>query len=316
MNTEQHWKYFHEYCKYEKMTGGPDPHITCAAEMCKGLPYREQVWRILVYMGVYNVPTAELLWTEWPSQRYMRHSYDLLAWLENNWRGLEFRRERRTVRSPEKLFAYLSSYDQMCRDLVDLRGAPFEVVWEWTKNLPHVGRYAAIKLTELWYRRGMIAHRIPDLRAKGGWSPREGLGLLVGAENLPDPKDDSRDAVARTEEMAVEVRHRLYVGYELDLNDYEYEVLLCNYKSSAKTQRHYPGRSLDSELGYEAKIQELWPDRPSPSEHMRVRRRLFPEWALGEIQGWSGVRKELGSMLHNSGVTWSDFLYKYEEISK
>ncbi len=67
MNLEQptpkdHIRWFKEFVKYEMMTGGPDPHMKAVVELSKDLPLKEKFWRAALYVGVYNVPSAEAIW--------------------------------------------------------------------------------------------------------------------------------------------------------------------------------------------------------------------------------------------------------------
>jgi len=89
----------------------------------------------------------------------------------------------------------------------------------------------------------------------------------------------------------------------LPLTMFETQVFLCDYKQAWKG-RQYPGRSQDSELEYASAIAPHWgEDDTMPL----LRDRLFPRQVLGEWNGWSHVRKELGRVLPQAGFTWSDF---------
>lgn len=304
----RHWGWFVDFARYEKLTGGPDPHMRAVVALCAGLPRQEQLWRATLYVGVYNVPTAESIWQMWPYDRFVHDQSSMVGWLDAHWQGLPLRRERRTVNSPRKLAVYLAGQAYIDAALTGIADAPFEDVWAYAMNLPHVGRYAATKLTEIWHLLGCVQAAIPDIRAAGGWSPRAALRLLRPDTNT-DPRSDTPADVATDEAVAAEVMDALHAD-GCPLTWFELEVLLCEYKESYSTHRQYPGRSLDSELSYEAKAAAYW-DSSRPSEHLRVRERLSPEWALGEKAGWPGVRDVLGHVLSTFGYVWSDSLYDY-----
>ena len=153
---------------------------------------------------------------------------------------------------------------------------------------------------------------IPDIRAKGGWSPREGLILLH-----PEEADliRSNDILA-VEELAgltfKELNQHLAIR-ATKIDRYEFQVFLCDYKQVAVTQRQYPGRSLDSELKYFHLAQRY--NEFNGEAMMAARGRLFPSWALGEVQGWNGVREELGTFFVNTSMMWSDSLYAWKSMT-
>lgn len=298
-----HLEKFKEFCHYEKLYGGPDPHMCAVIYMCKSVPEIEKLWRVHCYVGLYNVPSAEAVWREWPGECYLRNSERIESWFENHWKGFRLRRERRTVKSPSRLAKYFIGYETVLQELPRLRNADPEEIWQFANSLPHVGRYAATKLLECWHRLGLIENTVCDIRAKGGWSPRSTLAMIAPEMNH-DPYDNSEFSVKQAD-FAVKLLH----GHVSNISIFELEVMLCEYKASYKTHRQYPGRSADSELEYERAIEGYW--NVGETDHMKTRKVLHPPWVLGEIQGWKGVRKDLGYVLANHGYTWSDSLYDY-----
>jgi len=311
--NEKHLKFFGEFCKYEKLTGGPDPHMADVVHMCKDLPVEQKVWRVALYVGVYNIPTAEAIWTKFPE-----HPQDngvLFDFFYDHWEGLRFRRERKSVALDathgENLTRYCDGAEWTIEHLLELHGeTDFERVWEFAMGLPHVGRYAATKLVECWRRLGIVNVDCEDIRPRGGWSPRTALAMIYPEANH-DPKGDD---IGQANELAQDLRE----GHFPHLSWYDLEVMLCEYKTSYKTKRQFPGRSLDSELSYEKAIASYWAEQagdpePPPTEHMRTRIALHPRWALGEVQGWDPKErlKKLGHVVSKFGYTWSDSLYDY-----
>lgn len=295
----EQWKFFNEFCKYEQLTGGPGPHVRTAVKLCEGLPVKEQLWRAALYVGVYNIPTAEAIWRNNPIGNVG------LKWLEEHWKGgIRLRKERRTVNTPAKLFKYLSGYPLTLKGLPPLQRASFEEVWKFANSLPHVGRYAAARLVEMWHRLGITKAGHFDIRAKGGWSPRETLQLLV-----PSYTTDKRADDVKSVQQAEALAKIIFSHIKIKLSMFEFGEMLCEYRSSYVGRRQYPGRSLDSELKYEMAIKDYW--KFGKTEHMKVRKTLFPVWALGENNGWSGARDELGPVVSSYGYTWTDSLYIY-----
>jgi len=304
-----HFQHFFDFCMYERLTGGPDPHMQAVVEMSRDCDFVEKVWRSMLYVGFYNVPSAEAMWTHvFPENHEDPKSTE--EWLKEYWPGLRTRRERRTVKSPERMSDYLWGFKNVVRELQTLKDAEFEEVWDFAKDMHHVGRYAATKLCEIWHRMDLISAECPDIRADGGWSPREALNLIYDRND--DCRLNSHAAIKNAEELAAD-NYKKIREHGLQISRFEQEVMLCEYKESYKTHRQYPGRSLDSELGYEMEIAGWWGTKSDfKSQHLEVRKIVSPSWALGELNGWDGVRKDLGYVLYNYGYTWSDAIYDFK----
>jgi hypothetical protein len=312
-----HWNWLYEFAHYEKLTNGPDPHISSTVDCCRDQPVEEQIWRTLAYSGPYNVPSGEVIWTNFPYERYKREPEALQPWLAGlqkiggdgkpHWAGLAFRRERKGP-TLDFITRYMRNIDLIVPKIPELKEMPFDKSWEFCSGIYGAGRYFNIKLHELWYRLGILPERIPDVRAKGGPSPRKCFTLLYPEVNHQYKSDTPFD-IAQGEELGADMRQKLKTDFGLDLTTYENEVFACNFKSAVITRRHYPGRSLDSELAYETKLAQFWGERET--DHLTRRRVLYPEWALGELQGWPKTRDELGKVLGNHGYTWSDAEFDY-----
>lgn len=289
----QQWEHFAEFCRLQRLIGEPDSHMATAGEMVKDKDLDDRLWMAGCYVGVYNVPGAWLLFQQAPE-------YGTLEWIRANWSSIPFRRERRAVRSPEKLFAYLQSYAKWLAKgnrtfwAIENPQAAYDALWdELDHKVYGIGRYALLKMLEFMHRYCDFRGENTGIRARGGWSPQEGLALLF-------PDAEMNDALA--EDLAAYVKIRLEdEGIALDW--YNLQVLLCDYKQVWKGRRQYPGRSLDSELEYATKVEPVQP----LGTFWAARRRLFPAVALGEVGGWGGVRKELGHHLRNHGHNWDPF---------
>lgn len=317
LSPEDHFRFFSDFCRYETVVGGPDPHMACVGHMSKDCGLRERVWRAGCYIGVYNVPTAEVIWQNWPRDRVFEEGDNLGAWISENWKGLGFRRERRAVRSPEKLTRYLLSYSSWIEDwnrrdwVASAQQYPFgayEDAWKDVQQVYGLGRYVALKILEFYQRYCDVGVQLPDLRPKGGWSPRAALALLYPryAEQLNG--DDRKMHLELANTLAVQTSVRLKEDHGIRLSRYNLQVLLCDYKQSIIGQRQYPGRSLDSEIVYRRKVEEHFGNETGMWE---AREALFPPIALGEKRGWSDVREELGDVLAVHGYTWTDLRWDY-----
>lgn len=309
MDQEQHIELYKEFVHYERMTGGPDHHIAVVVDICKDLEPMEQLWRVYLYVGFYTVPSAEAIWRKYSYQQFLDcDKKEFQAWLQHNWEhGFAVRNERRTTNTPPKYMSYLSDFERTAKMVLQMKDWDFDHVWEFALGIKHIGRYFATKLVECWYRLGFTSMRAPDIRAKKGWSPRKGLQLMYADQMLYDPREDTDEAVSEAERFAA----RLQREHVPHLNTFNLEVTLCNYKASILTFAQYPGKSLDTELKFEHQIQPYWYIKKGTTANAITRKKLFPEWALGEFAGWRGPREGCLYALADFGYTWTDSLYDY-----
>jgi hypothetical protein len=320
-NGPDHWAQLAEFCRWETAVGGPDPHMALVGKLSEHESLAERIWRGGCYIGVYNVPVAQALWTAWPwdAVRGFRVSEeDLTRWLAERWDGIVTRRERRAVRRPEQLARFLCQY-AVWAELVPARrwfdgSGPadarerYEAAWVDCQTVYALGRYVALKILEYLRRYCDAPILLPDLRAAGGWSPRAALALLFPdrAESLTG--GDSEHDVSVANATAAEAGLRLRWDFDIDLDTYRLQVLLCDYKQSWAGRRQYPGRSHDSEFVYYDRVAEFWNLDRSMFD---ARALLFPAVALGELAGWDAVRDDLGHVLVDHGYTWSDLRFDY-----
>lgn len=314
--TEEHWKFFAEFVKWETRAGGPDPHLLLAAHLSKDCSLVEKYWRAGCYIAVYNAPFGEAIWRAWSWERFCSEPEALLPWLQENWSKIVTRRERRCVRRPEWMHQYLVSYGDWVRrlpeELQELQGLGpeerYEALWEKVLEVNRLGRYVALKLLEFYRVCCDVDAVLPDLRPKGGWSPRQTLGDLWPGNQVVATEDDSPEVLALANRLTSQTQARLAGDFGLSIDKFKLQVLLCDYKQSWKGRRQYPGRSIDSEQLYAYQAEALW---GIPSETWGARQELFARAHLGELQGWLGPRERAAHALADHHYTWSDLCYDY-----
>jgi hypothetical protein len=319
-----HWQNFYDFCRLDKAAGGPDPHMACIGRISdtRCLDRRGTAWLGVLYASVYNVPTALVLSKQFPTPESALSYTDVEAWLLDNWGGIAFRRERKAVRSVEKLAKCISSaaaYVDVLTGHIEAWHSVADEAQRYEKAFEDVcggiygfGRYIGQKWIEYLRRYCGVDVQVGDIRSKDGWSPRHALALLYPEhKELLEDGGDGPDAVAKVEQIATEARETLSGVFGLTLDYYELQVLLCDYKQCWVGKRQYPGRSQDSELDYDRKLQAYW-GHPQ-AEMYEARKSFAPKWALGELNGWDGVRKPLGEVLRVHGYMWTDSKYNWNK---
>ena len=305
--TKEYWQSFADFCRAEKAAGGPDPHVELSGYLVKDKSVEDRLWMGGCYVAVYNVAMAEVLVQEWPYRRIQVEPSLLEPWLEQNWHRVLFRRERRAARSPKKLASCLLSYSNwMKAEWPQLINQSYENFWVSTNRISTFGRYIVFKLLEYFARHLETATLAPDIRPIGADWPRQTLRELFPAKAYLT-HGNTADSIARVNELATSTKFILGAEFGISLDYYQLEALLCEFRQMYKNHTFYPGRPQDSEFGYYNTLRTVRKDSP----FLLARRALFPEFCLGEHNGWLGRRKELGWTLHNYGYVWSDALYDY-----
>ena len=308
MDSTAHQQFLADFIRLERAVGGPDPHMAIA---CDGLArshpqsVEDRTWLACCYVGPYNIPTTEVLLAAFPEpEAILRNEAAWLGWVETNWWRLSFRRERRAIRTPRKFAHHMAA----CAAWT-LNNAPYlgalgdpDAIWSRLLAIPGNGRYATIKMYEALHRLGVIHPPFPDIRAHGGWSPRETLSWLHPAYSVALVGGDTPTNIQVADDCAARTRRALgpSVG---EVDWYTLEVTLCEYKQAWEGGQ-YPGRAHDSELGHYRKVAPLWPD--VDFKMLDLRAELFPHVALGEFSGWDGRRDGLGDCPSRHGYMWSD----------
>jgi len=258
LTTDEHWQNFYDFCYYDMLSGGPDAHMVLSGHMSKGLPLLERLWHAGVYVGVYNVPTAELLWNAYPHEEMLETSHsELTDWLTQNWKGIATRRERKCVRIPANMATYLKNMSEWLVTLPDSKyyndsdgyeESRYEELWVHSqKSVKFLGRYSGFKFLEFLTRYCDTPIRLPDIRPIGGWSPRSMLSILYPEHKEVLLGDDSSDNIRKINKISDDAVDVLREA-ELDIDLYKMEVFLCDYKQCYFGRRQYPGRSQDSEI--------------------------------------------------------------------
>lgn len=304
-----HRRLFAEFCRNERLGGGPDPHMKLAVWMAQQPGWTwDPAWWYGCYIGPYVVATGELIHSRWRTAHHvLADQAGFRAWIAEHYPNFEIRRERRAIYGVRRFADHMIGYAQWAA-----AGIPkfenFEQAWEHVNRVPGNGRYGSTKLYEVLHRGGLLEFPFPDIRPHGGESPRIALAWLRPEEAEALMGGNSPRTIARVNEIAREEKDRLRDEGGVDLDWFEFEVLLCEYKQ-AYDGHQYPGRAHDSELGRGTKVQNRYPQMKFAMWEGRLS--LFPHECLGEVGGRWGGRRELGHVIHKHGYTWSDVLYDY-----
>lgn len=310
MTPDEHFLHFAEFVKGVQLSGGTTPHVSMTVESMSRLEDpREKLWFAGCYALTYNWPSAERIFLEWPVDDF--NQADFLLWTEEHWAGIPLRKERKAVFRKPFFAESLASY----RTFIDTLSWPAsyqEAALEFDRGCRYMGRYIAIRWLEVARRAFGTAWVMPDIHSDGGQHPRKALALIYPDDAPALLGGNSARELLVSDQAAERCLLDLNTAYGIETDYYTIQSLLCEYKQSILGRKHYPGKSIDTEMDYHRRVYDYWgPERGQQSSFYSVREACFPAWALGERSGWGGVRKELATVLADYGYTWSDTLYDY-----
>jgi len=319
VTPDEHFVHLAEFIKAVELAGGTTPHVAMTVESMRRIDDPlEKLWFAGCYALTYNWPAAERLWLEIRPDE----APGMLPWLEEHWAGLPLRKERKAVFRKPYFVESAAAYARFAKDIVysTAPGGPgwpktYEEAFDiFNRRTRYMGRYIAIRWLEVM-RRAFPSRAgdwvMPSILSDGGQHPRKTLALLYPSD-APALLGGNRPAeLAVADEAASRLKLDLDLCYGLKTNFYELQSLLCEYKQSALGRKQYPGKSIDTEMDYRERVVRHW--GLVDTDFWSVRAAVFSSWTLGEVQGWHGVRPELGSVLADFGYTWSDAVYDYNQ---
>ena len=293
MSADFHWQLLLRYAREEIAAGGPDPQIEIVANAIRARAADEYSAAMMAgeFVNCYTVAAAAVQWLGRERRGCIPCDPDL-AWWQDAWgpsTTLPMRKERRAVKSPEKLHRCDASWRRWVRlRWPVMRRRSYPAVYDSVStDVWGLGRYATIKVLETMHRVGLLDCAASDVRADGNTYGRRALAALY-----PDRADqlsgNSLRTIRLTDALAFEVRERLRSA-DIPVSWYDVEVFLCTYRQALTGK--YPGRSQDRELAYWLTAEKHHgPALESVLPFRAIRAALFDDSYLGEVYGWTGPR--------------------------
>lgn len=321
MDSAWHLERFAEFVKGVQLSGGTTPHVAMTVASMEELPaVTDKLWFAGCYALVYNWPTAERIYLE--NDPVTFDPFDFEMWFRTNRAGIALRKERKAVLLAERFTDSAASYLDYIPTVEDKPwfakaqlGIPVyhEAFDDFTQHCKYMGRYIAIRWLEVMRRAfDLPGLEMPDMMSRDGQHPRRALAYLYPEDTEPLLGGNSPENLAVSDRAAARCLVDL-ASVGVAASYYDIQSLLCEYKQSFAGGKQYPGKSIDTEMDYHLKIYaHHWgTERASESRFSAIRERCFPEFCLGEKNGWTGVRPELGLVLQKYGYTWSDAVYDW-----
>lgn len=244
-----------------------------------------RMWRLLWIAALYHPAGAEQAWNQYPDPKIITGPARFST-----------RSERRGFRGNDKAADFMNAAVQAAEPFGGLRAwvedaaaAGGTVGWERVRSsieiLPGAGPWTSYKWAE-WVKRELGSDIKPASMGVSGDSaargPAQGLAHLTG---LP-----WREAIAdhAAQQRVWDEAQAAGAGMD-DWSDFH--IAACGWNSIVKGN-DYIGLNMDQDM-------ELL---PAGSVWWAARRKVFDPAYLGEVSGWTGIRKHLKGLYADTGV--------------
>jgi hypothetical protein len=278
--NENHLRHFVEFSKRQLSSGDIDPMYPVLREVYakEEVDLETALWRTFLYVTWYNVGSAELAWKRYPSPARLDTirlptGTERRAFRGNDLAQVHVNAMYEAVFRPHRS---LSAWVRVCVGEGGERG--WRSVRSSFQSIPYGGHWSSYKWADLLKNVHGYAITADDIGVGGGGEsagPIPGMVTLTG-ENW---KRCARD-VGLQKELLAETRKRGVAFSGLD----QLETCLCDYNSLTHG-RYYVGHDIDDQ---QTKLESSG----SSEVFWAARKAVFAPRYLGELSGWSGVRKD------------------------
>lgn len=311
-DQDWHRERFCQFVKAKVEAGEPMAHFKLVEHIIRKdeITEDEALWRIGLYLTTYCAMSAEAIWEHWSYRKYLCQPDTFGKWVQENWKGIKLRRERRTVYTTPKFLACVASYDRWMQVDYPVLSKSEATYVDWFESLGHVryfGTYIQTRGVEGFLRLGLVKNPLTQISLVARhWSPIYTLNLLT---NIPEDRLWEEDTLERAGQEAYQ---DFVLSQSINLPISNFQMLLCEYHGAYKLVNEYIGNSHDEELTFLNGAQgQYWKNQGMKSQLWEARKKLFPILCLGEHQGWTGIRPEPCRWLPSTGVVFSDLLHDY-----
>lgn len=270
------------------------------------LSRNQRFWLAYLYSICYSAPTAYYMLVNLPHIKELTETRILNWWIEHK-NKLIFESDRLWVKIKTRFIDMLINYKSLTHgndgDFFDslCNGSPeqnYEYIYNYLeKTLYFFGRYSLFMYLETIYNLTDLPIWATGLNLKEALSSRNGLCFLLGLDNWVRHKSVHRENL--NHEQYLYLQDRLKELFELVINKYpaipttywNLETSLCAYKKLF-FQTRYVGYYIDRQMEELIKMQKAAPIGADWNLLWRFRREYFNHKVLGELNGWSGIRKD------------------------
>lgn len=284
-----------------------DPVYPVLRELQREMSEDEALWFTFVYVAFYNLPSATIFYPE-----LLKSLYDILPYVPRTLFSLPTGVERRGLRGGTNMINHLTDLVNiweangqslrtwLTRDFTDDPRANWTALQATLRDVLFNGRWAAYKTGEILKVVNGFPVEPTDMGMAFSSGPRWGLDLLYG-----ELRGNTPAVLRELDDRADDLLRILRGDYGLNIAIEQLETVLCDFHSLHEG-RYYVGHDIDQmqeqilAAGDNDVLAALWD----------AREEALPQWTLGEVNGWQGVRKPLKTLYRETGMLDWWTLYK------
>lgn len=311
-DKEQRWELLKQYIRYGYMD--TDTHLLGKYAEALAMSVPSKITLSFLYSTCYNVPTACFLYDLLGPIKYWNRKLLQDYWDEYS-KGMIFQTDRKWVK-------IANQFVDLCMDFrehmwpysegIKPYSHSFDAMYDAFSQLKNQGRVSTYIFIDGLIATGVMKPCMPErFDWNNGQTCTEGMMHAILEDDWVEHFDKGKRKLSK-EQIAVLDYHLLKLNTELraegwdDEHVCDYESNLCAYRKYFKGTM-YHGYYLDRQLEELAKLRErlpawenLWADL------FQLRKAVYPAALLGEIGGWSGIRKHKMKDFLKTGVIQFD----------
>lgn len=270
------------------------------------LDIEQKLWLAYLYSTCYSAPTAYYMFVNLPQIQELNERYILNWWIKHK-NKLVFESDRLRVKTQNQFPKMILNYKNLVTNsavhffLKFCTASPernYNNIYNYLeKNLYYFGRYSLFMYLETVYNLTDLRIWADTLILKEALSSRNGLCFLLGLDSWVRRQSVKQENLS--DEQYKYLQMKLFELFESLTKKYpaipttywNLETSLCAYKKLFFKTR-YVGYYIDRQLQELLKMQGLAPMGADWNVLWQFRRDYFNHKVLGELNGWSGIRKE------------------------
>ncbi len=263
-------------------------------ELTKKMKEEESLWLTILYMAYYNEAAAVLAFSVTkPCQQIPEKYLQLpISKMRRNLRGGLIAKHIASFNALVKPYGSIKKF--LTKDFVGEPKQDWKTVQQTLNTVWGNGRWSVFTTVDMLNKVNKFDIESTDIMNAGSSGPVNGIERLFGIIDRKDISDLNEKAQYLLKLLNQKVKTRpYYAGDGIDFG--MLESILCNF-DSLKKRDYYVGRDIDRSLGLlqktTAKCEKLGIDTKPLKKCWQVRKKVFAEEFLGEVNGWAGDEPE------------------------
>lgn len=270
------------------------------------LDTEQRLWLAYLYGACYSAPTAYYMFVNLPRIQEITDSF-IAEWWQKHKPFLVFESDRLKAKTQNQFPKMLMSYKAFAGDSeaasfrAFMSGSPYanyDRLFEYLlDNLYYFGRFSLFNYLEAVHNLTDLPLLASGVDLKTALSSRNGLCFVLGKDEWVRRPTSGKVSLDQWQYQYLQselttLHDNLKRRYpHIPTTYWNLETALCAYKKLFFATR-YVGYYIDRQMSEIGKMQKLSPHGADWRALWRFRREHFNPLALGEFNGWNGIRKE------------------------